>query len=220
MECKKIIKKFAMKVNRNLLMVAAVKVKNMRLHKWMWSVMGVAYETHVKFKELAMKTDENGRTMLQLAVMHNKLEIIQWIWKKLDKEVFNVKELRNFFTKIDLTGKNILHLAAEHCKDPKIHDWLWEMASQKFGKETLKELTDHIDKDERNFFHLAAIFNSNAVFTELYTLAKKNLGAVDMRKLLRKKELVYDENVFDVAKQHAKDSNIHQWLKTKRHKYF
>ena len=117
-----------MKVNRNLILVAAVKVKNMRLHKWMWSVMGVAYETHAKFKQLVMKADENGYTVLQLAVMHNKLEIVQWIWQKLDKEVFNTREMRNFFTKIALDGKNILQLAAEHCKDPKIHEWLWETA--------------------------------------------------------------------------------------------
>lgn len=182
--------------------------------------MGVAYETHAKFKQLVMKADENGYTVLQLAVMHNKLEIVQWIWQKLDKEVFNTREMRNFFTKIALDGKNILQLAAEHCKDPKIHEWIWETASNKFGKDVLKELTDHIDRDERNFFHLAALFNSNLIFTKLYELGKKHLGAVEMRKLLRKKELVYDDNVFDIAKKHAKDQTIYPWLKTKKHKYF
>jgi hypothetical protein len=209
-----------MKVKKNLLLIAAVKAKNMRLHKWMWSLMGIGYETHSKFKDLVMKTDENGRNVLQLAVMYNKLEIIQWIWTKLDKEVFNARELQTFFKMSTKNGQNILHLAAEHCQDPKIHEWLWEVSSKSFGREILKELADQVDKDERNFFHLAAIFNTNAVFTQLYGLGKQHLGAVDMRKLLRKKELVYDENVFDIAKQHAKDKTIHAWLKTKRHKYF
>lgn len=208
-----------MKVQKNLLLVSAVKVKNLRVHKWSWSVMGLAYETHSKFKDLVMKCDEEGRTILQLAVMHNKLDIIKWIWQKLDKEVFNAVELKNFFTKSALDGRNVLHVAAANCRDPKIHEWIWEIA-RGFGKEVLKELTDQVDRDERNFFHLAAIGNSNEIFKLLYQLGKQHLGAVDMRKLLRKKELVYDENVFDVAKQHAKDPEIYTWLKTKRHKYF
>jgi hypothetical protein len=41
-----------------------------------------------------------------------------------------------------------------------------------------------------------------------------------MRRLLKKKELVYDANVFDIAKDHANDCTLYPWLKTKRHKYF
>lgn len=209
-----------MKVNRNLLLVAAVKVKNLRLHKYMWSVMGIAHETHNKFMDLVKKTDENGYNVLQLAVMYNKLEIIQWIWSKLDRDVFNEREMKNFFKIHAPDGKNILQLAAAYSASQEIHEWLWETANKSFGRDTLKEMVENVDRDERNVFHIAALFNTNAVFVKLYTLAKTHVGSVDMRKLLRKKELVYDGNVFDLAKHHSKDATIYPWLKTKKHKYF
>ncbi|KAG5668641.1 hypothetical protein PVAND_016576 [Polypedilum vanderplanki] len=208
-------------MNKNLLFVAAVKVKKLKLHKYMWSVMGTFYETHKKFTDLVLKTNEDGYNVLQLAVIHNKLEIIQWIFSKIDREVFNPNELQNFIksssTKDD---KNILHLAAQHNSDPAVHVWLWETISKRFGRETLKEMVENVDKSDRNVFHLAALHNSNLIFTKLYELAKLHLGSHEMRKLLRKKELIYDENVFDIVKQHARDTTIHTWLKTKRHKYF
>jgi hypothetical protein len=210
-----------MKVSKNLLFVAAVKVKWLKLHKYMWSVMGIAHETHKKFTELVMKTDENGYNVLQLAVMHNKLEIIQWIYGKLDREVLNERELLEFFRKpAEKDDKNVLQLAAQHNEDPKVHEWLWETAGKRYGKDVLREMIENVDNSDRNVFHLAALHNTNAVFTRVYELAKQHLGASEMRKSLRKKELIYDENVFDIAKQHARDTAIHTWLKTKRHKYF
>lgn len=211
-----------MKVTKNLLFYAATKVTNLRFHKYLWSVMGMQYDTHVKFKDLVMKVNENGHNVFQLAVIHNRIEIIKWIWNKIDRDVFNDRELKKFLL-TPSSGEeksNILQLAATHNVDKSVHEWLWESVSRLYGRDTLKELLEYADVNERNVFHLAAMHNSNEVFMRLYAMAKEHVGPVEMRKLLRKKEVVYDENVFDIAKKHAKDVNIHTWLKTKRHKYF
>jgi hypothetical protein len=210
-----------MKVNKNLLFTAATSVKNLKLHKYMWSVMGITHETHQKFTDLVLKTNEDGYNVLQLAVMHNRLEIVQWIFAKIDRDVLKSSELQEFVRKPSTKDdKNLLQLAAQHQADPAIHEWLWETVNKRFGKDVLKDMVENVDNSDRNVFHLAALHGTNAVFTKLYELAKLHVGAHEMRKCLRKKELIYDENVFDIAKQHARDTAIHTWLKTKRHKYF
>lgn len=139
-----------MKINRNLLFTAARSVKNLRIHKYMWSTMGISHDTLDKFKKLVIEKDDKGYNVMQLAVMYNKLEIIQWIWQKLQRDVFTEEEFR-FFVKIKaIDGKNILQVAAACCKDPKIHEWLWDKYVKMFGKDGLKDMVENGDNDERN----------------------------------------------------------------------
>jgi hypothetical protein len=209
-----------MKFNQNLLLTAGEKVKNLRLHKSMWSMAGIKHDTIEKLRECVKKTNSDGYNVFHLAIMHNKLEIIQWIWQKLSRDVFGESEMVKFVKTTSADGKNVLQLAAACNKSAEVHDWLWNVINSTFGSDALKEFVEHQDKDERNVFHTAALLNSNAIFTKIYQLAKQLLGAIEMRKCLRKKEIVYDANVFDIAKDHAVDKEIHAWLKTKRHKYF
>lgn len=139
-----------MKINRNLLFTAARKVKNLRVHKYMWSAMGISHDTLDKFKKLVIEKDEKGYNVIQLAVMYNKLEIIQWIWQKLERDVFKDEEFR-FFVKIKASdGKNILQCAASCCKNTQTHEWLWDKLAKMFGKDGLKDMVENGDKDDRN----------------------------------------------------------------------
>lgn len=139
-----------MKLTRNLLLTAARNVKNLRLHKYMWSAMGISHDTLDKLKKLVNEKDDKGYNVIQLAVMYNRLEIIQWIWQKLQRDVFNDEELRNFMRIKSRDGRNVLQLAAACNKDVKTQEWLWDKFVKMFGKDGLKEMVEHGDSTERN----------------------------------------------------------------------
>lgn len=139
-----------MKITRNLLLIAAVKAKNLKIHKWMWSLMAISNDTLEKFKKLVRETNNDGFNVLQLAVMHNKLEIIQWIWQKLQRDVFNESEFQTFFNIHAPNKRNLVQLAAIHNKDVKVHEWLWEETKDCFSVKELKEQVEHCDEDDRN----------------------------------------------------------------------
>lgn len=139
-----------MKINRNLLFTAARIVKNLRVHKYMWSVMGISHDTLAKFKKLVIEKDEKGYNVIQLAVMYNKLEIIQWIWQKLQRDVFSDDEFRVYVKIKTNDGQNILQVAAANCKNTQTHQWLWDNIFKMFGKDGLKDMVENGDKDDRN----------------------------------------------------------------------
>jgi len=144
----------------NLLYIAALYYKTIKVHKILWKVFQKSFKTD--FLDILNETDGTNDNVLRIAVRFATNEITDFIFNQLDKFA-SVEEIREILRTTGSTQRNLLQLVAEECCIPEVHLSLWNIFRKYFNSQEIIEFINYCDEDGDCLIHNAVAWNTKEI---------------------------------------------------------
>jgi hypothetical protein len=117
-------------LRRNLLLLAAMSIKSLDVHIFLWNMFEKYVEPSQIFENIQPCIGEYRNNILLCAVYENKLEVVQFIWNKIKALITNKEEQMEYLRTKNTYGEDITTWSRRNHSNPRVHKWVKILLSQ------------------------------------------------------------------------------------------
>jgi len=159
---------------RNLLQVAAVCSKEIKIHQILWKTFQASCESDEEFLEILEQIDDEGNNDFNLAAGFTTSEVFEFMAEELEK-IASRDEINKLFIKLGHGNKNLFQGAAIRNKSLELYKVLWKIIQKYFIPSEILEFVKHLDVNGNNLLIIAKNWGTKEVFELTWTEVKKVL---------------------------------------------
>ncbi|KAL7012229.1 hypothetical protein ACKWTF_014702 [Chironomus riparius] len=203
----------------NLLQAAAIRLKVIEIHQFLWKFFRDFCGTDEKFLEMLKEVDKNRENILQVnARWNSSSEIFEFMIQELEK-ITSPVEIRQMLRNLNDENQNLLQPAARRNKSSEFHKTLWKTLRKYFEKLEISQFIKNVD-----------IRGNNLLFTLYGDKPTKEIVELTWNEI--KSFLAHDEQVeylkmkgengrilLEHALYSTEEEELHQWVQSLMQEY-